>query len=139
VTAPARLYELVEQFEREHAAYRSGDYNEAQVRVEFINPLFDELLGWDKENRQGRPVAYRDVVYEDRGKIGGYTKAPDYGFYIDGARKFFLEAKKPSVDIGGDGAVIQRCAAVLSTCEDDALFRGRDTGWEAKLPRWRVV
>ena len=75
MTAPARLYELVEQFEREHAAYRSGDYNEAQVRVEFINPLFDELLGWDIENRQGRPVAYRDVVYEDRVKIVGEATA----------------------------------------------------------------
>jgi hypothetical protein len=50
---PDRLHELVERFEREHAAYRSGQYNEAQVRVEFINPLFDELLGWYIENRQG--------------------------------------------------------------------------------------
>ncbi len=51
------------------------------MRVEFIDPLFDELLGWDIENRRGRPVTYRDVIYEDRVKIGGYTKAPDYGFY----------------------------------------------------------
>jgi hypothetical protein len=93
MTIPAKLRELVERFEREHAAYRSGEYNEAQVRVEFINPLFDELLGWDIENRRGRPVAYRDVVYEDRVKIGSLTKAPDYGFYIDGARRFFLEAQ----------------------------------------------
>jgi hypothetical protein len=93
MTIPAKLHELVERFEQEHAAYRSGEYNEAQVRIEFINPLFDELLGWDIENRRGRPVAYRDVVYEDRVKIGSHTKAPDYGFYIDGVRKFFLEAK----------------------------------------------
>ncbi len=33
MTVPAKLHELVERFEREHAAYRSGEYNEAQVRV----------------------------------------------------------------------------------------------------------
>ncbi len=102
MAVPAKLHELIERFERERAAYLSGEYNEAQVRIEFINPLFDELLGWDIENRRGRPVAYRDVVYEDRVKVGSHTKAPDYGFYIDGVRKFFLEAKKPSVDVQDD-------------------------------------
>jgi hypothetical protein len=34
MTVPDRLHELVERFEREHAAYSSGEYNEAQVRVE---------------------------------------------------------------------------------------------------------
>jgi type I restriction-modification system DNA methylase subunit len=119
LTIPAKLHELVERFEREHAAYRSGEYNEAQVRIEFINPLFDELLGWDIENRRGRPVAYRDVVYEDRVKIGSHTKAPDYGFYIDGVRKFFLEAKKPSVDIQGDV---------------NPAVQLRRYAWSAKLP-----
>ena len=32
-------------------------------------------------------------------KIGGQTKAPDYSFRIAGHRKFFLEAKKPAVNI----------------------------------------
>jgi predicted type IV restriction endonuclease len=101
MTVPPELFELTERFDRERAAYRSGDYNEAQVRVDFINPLFT-LLGWDIENRQGRPEAYREVIYEDRVKVGGGTKAPDYGFYVGGQRKFFLEAKKPSIDIAGD-------------------------------------
>ena len=82
-----RLYELVERFDRNREAYRSRDYNESQVRVDFINPLL-ELLGWDVDNRQGRPEAYRDVIYEDRVKVGGGTKAPDYGFYVGGARRF---------------------------------------------------
>jgi hypothetical protein len=34
--------------------------------------------------------------------IRGATKAPDYGFYVGGARKFFVEAKKPSVNLEGD-------------------------------------
>jgi len=98
---PEGVHRLVERFDRERGSYLSGGYNEAQVRVDFINPLF-ALLGWDVENRQGAPEAYREVVYEDRVKVGGGTKAPDYSFYAGGQRRFFLEAKKPSVDIAGD-------------------------------------
>src|SRR5215212_7096369 len=103
MSVPGELHALVERFDHDRDSYRSGRYNEAQVRVDFINPLLG-LLGWDVENREGRPEAYRDVVYEDRVKVGGGTKAPDYGFYAGGRRRFFLEAKKPSVDIAGDVA-----------------------------------
>jgi hypothetical protein len=41
---------------------------------------------------------YRDVIHEDAIKIGPHVKAPDYAFTIHGQRKFFLEAKKPSID-----------------------------------------
>ncbi len=101
MSVPAEVHELVERFDRDLPSYRSATFNEAQARIDLINPLLG-LLGWDVENRQGRPVAYRDVSYEDKVKIGSHTKAPDYGFYIDGVRKFFLEAKKPPVDIQGD-------------------------------------
>lgn len=80
---PDELNRLVERFDRERESYLSGRYNEAQARVDFINPLF-ALLGWDVENRRGAPEAYREVVYEDRVKVGGGTKAPDYGFYGGG-------------------------------------------------------
>jgi hypothetical protein len=98
MSVPGELHALIERFDRDQDSYRSGGYNEA--RVDFINPL----LGWDVENRQGRPEAYRDVVYENRVKVGGRTKAPDYGFYAGGRRRFFLESKKPSVHIAGDVA-----------------------------------
>ncbi len=96
--APAELHELVERFDRNLDAYKSGDYNETQACGDFIDPLM-ELLGWDVHNRQGKAPAYRDVIEEDRVKVGGGTKAPDYGFYAGGERRFFLEAKKPSVDL----------------------------------------
>ena len=96
----------------------SSKFNEAQARIDFIDPLVT-ALGWDVHNRQGRPEAYRDVIYEDRIKIGGGTKAPDYGFYIGGNRKFFLEAKKPSVDIKGDV---------------NPAVQLRRYAWSAKLP-----
>jgi predicted type IV restriction endonuclease len=103
MAVPTRTYELVERFDRNLEAYRSGKYNETQIRGDFIDPLFEQL-GWDVHNRQGRPEAYRDVIEEDRVKIGGGTKAPDYGFYVGGGRRFFLEAKKPSVAIAEDVA-----------------------------------
>jgi predicted type IV restriction endonuclease len=101
MSVPGELHELVERFDRDIPSYRSARFNEAQVRIDFINSLLD-LLGWDVENRRGLPEAYREVVYEDGVKVGGGTKAPDYGFYAGRQLRFFLEAKKPSVDIQGD-------------------------------------
>lgn len=100
MSIPSQVIELVERFERNLEAYKSGQYNETQVRREFIDPFF-MALGWDVDNRQGYAEAYKDVVHEDSIKIDLSTKAPDYCFRVGGARKFFLEAKKPSVDIKG--------------------------------------
>jgi len=118
MSVPGKLDGLVERFDENLDAYRSGEYNEAQVRVDFINPLL-ELLGWDVYNSAGKPEAYRDVIYEDRVKIGGYTKAPDYGLYAAGSRRLFLEAKKPSVDLADDV---------------NPAVQLRRYAWSAKLP-----
>ncbi|MCH9020454.1 MAG: hypothetical protein IIA73_08830 [Proteobacteria bacterium] len=77
MAAPDALLDLVERFERNLDSYHSGYYNETQVRLEFINPLFG-LLGWDIDNRQGHAEAYKDVIHEYSLKVGGGTKAPDY-------------------------------------------------------------
>ena len=37
MSAPEEIHELVERFDRNIDTYRSGRYNEAQVRQEFIN------------------------------------------------------------------------------------------------------
>ena len=118
MTVPNELYDLVERFDRDIDAFKHKSFNERQVRGDFIDPLM-ELLGWDLHNRQGKPPAYRDVIEEDRVKVGGGTKAPDYGFYAGGERRFFLEAKKPSVDIAGDVA---------------PAVQLRRYAWSAKLP-----
>ena len=116
--APALVHDLVERFDRNRDAYRSGQYNETQARREFIDPFF-EALGWDVNNRQGYAEAYKDVIHEDAIKIGGATKAPDYCFRIGGTRKFFVEAKKPSVKLRDDIS---------------AAFQLRRYAWSAKLP-----
>ena len=70
---PPQVKELVDRFDQNLEAYRSPAYGEAEVRVEFINPLF-EALGWDVTNRAGYAEAFKDVVHEDAIKVGGATK-----------------------------------------------------------------
>jgi type I restriction-modification system DNA methylase subunit len=101
LAAPKEIVDLVERFESNLASYKSGHYNETQVRREFLDPFF-KALGWDIDNEQGFAEAYKDVIHEDAVKVGTTTKAPDYSFRIGGQRKFFLEAKKPSIDIKDD-------------------------------------
>jgi predicted type IV restriction endonuclease len=118
MAAPQTVLELIERFDRNHAAYRSEQYNEARLRIEFLNPLF-EALGWDVNNKQGYAEAYKDVIYEDAIKIGGATKAPDYCFRVGGTRKFFVEAKKPAINLKD---------------APDPAFQLRRYAWSAKLP-----
>ena len=115
---PPIILDLVERFERNSDAYKSGNYNETQARREFIDPMF-KALGWDIDNEQGYAEAYKDVIHEDAIKVGEATKAPDYCFRIGGTRKFFLEAKKPSVDIKHDVS---------------PAFQLRRYAWTTKLP-----
>jgi type I restriction-modification system DNA methylase subunit len=115
---PEAILKLIETFEQNLDNFKNQTYNEAQVRQQFINPLF-EALGWDMQNKAGVAPAYRDVIYEDAIKVGGTTKAPDYGFTIGGVRKFFVEAKKPSVNIKTDIS---------------PAYQLRRYAWNAKLP-----
>jgi len=115
---PDRIKKLTETFDYNLETYKKGSYNETQVRREFIDPFFEEL-GWDITNKQGYAETYKDVIHEDAIKIGGVTKAPDYCFRIGGVRKFFLEAKKPAVNIRED---------------IHPAYQLRRYGWSAKLP-----
>ena len=117
-SAPKEVIELIEQFERNIESFKGQGYSEAQVRQQFINPFF-EALGWDMQNKAGIAPAYSDVIHEDAIKVGGTTKAPDYCFRVGGTRKFFLEAKKPSVDIKSDIS---------------PAYQLRRYAWSAKLP-----
>jgi len=113
-----QIIALVERFERNIEAYRSPAYNETQLRREFIDPFF-EALGWDVANKAGYAEQYKDVVHEDAIKIAGATKAPDYCFRVGGVRKFFLETKKPSIDIKD---------------QTSPAYQLRRYAWSAKLP-----
>lgn len=118
LNTPAPVLKLCETFAEHREHYRSGNYNEFQLRKQFLDPLF-EALGWDMANSQGLAPQYRDVIHEDAIKIGRHVKAPDYAFTLHGQRKFFLEAKKPSVNIKADVA---------------PAYQLRRYAWSAKLP-----
>ncbi len=116
--APESVLKLCATFADHRDHYRSGNYNEAQLRKEFLDPFF-AALGWDMDNAQGLAPQYRDVIHEDALRIGPHVKAPDCAFTLHGQRKFFLEAKKPAVNIKSDV---------------DPAFQLRRYAWSAKMP-----
>jgi type I restriction-modification system DNA methylase subunit len=92
------LKKLCSLFEANIEQYISPRYDEANIRTDFIDRFF-ELLDWDIANKQGFSEVYREVVREDKVIIEGNKKAPDCSFRIGGARKFFEEAKRASINI----------------------------------------
>lgn len=118
MAAPKEILRLLERFAEQREAYQSAQYKELPIRVEFIDPFF-KALGWDVHNERGYAEAYKDVIHEDALKIGGATEAPDSCFRIGGVRKFFVECKKPSVNIKD---------------APHPAYQLRRYGWSAKLP-----
>lgn len=115
---PNEIKQLVSRFEHHKSTYRSPSYKEARLRQDFLDPLF-RALGWDVENSEGRSEIYRDVVIEESIKDEDAPKAPDYGFRIGGERKFFVEAKRPSLNLSKDPS---------------PAYQLRRYSWSAKLP-----
>jgi len=117
--APEIIHQLVENFSENREGYRSGKYNEAQLRLEFLNPFF-EALGWDIYNKNGWAPENRDVV--DRrfdGYRGQQRRNRITAFKLGRERKFFVEAKKPKVDIQYD---------------IHPAYQLRRYAWNAKMP-----
>ena len=117
-SAPPVIAQLVEKFAEHRETYRRAGYNETQLRQDFLDPFF-AALGWDVFNQQGFAEAYRDVILEQGLKVEQSVRAPDYCFRIGGTAKFFVEAKKPAVDIKSDVG---------------PAFQLRRYAWTAKLP-----
>ncbi|MBU1136199.1 MAG: N-6 DNA methylase [Nanoarchaeota archaeon] len=97
-TAKQEIEKLVKTFRDNINQYKLPTYKEAQVRKEFIDKFF-KLLGWDVDNEKGLPEQFKEVISEDSIKIEGKTKAPDYAFRVGNQRIFFVEAKKPSINL----------------------------------------
>ncbi len=112
------LRELVSKYKAHEKEYLRPDYNETQLRSDYLDRFF-EIIGWDVNNAEGLPQHLRQVVQEAKVKVEQNNKKPDYAFRVRGTRKFFAEAKKPSVDILSD---------------DKSSFQLRRYGWSAKLP-----
>lgn len=99
--------EIVSRYslQRDNYISRESDYNESQLRNDFLNEYLI-LLGWDVFNEKSQPQHLRDVVVEEsivvleEDRVA--KKKPDYTLRIGGVRKLFVEAKKPSVSINSN-------------------------------------
>ena len=68
MSAPSTVFELLARFNLHRETYSSGQYNETQLRREFLDPLF-KALGWDMDNSAGYAEPYKDVIHEDEIRI----------------------------------------------------------------------
>ncbi|HDZ6852033.1 TPA: adenine methyltransferase, partial [Mannheimia haemolytica] len=98
-----QLIELIKKYDSDKEIYSSSSYNESQLRTDFLDPFFG-LLGWDITNSKNKLTSEREVIVEEplKEKVSENVKKPDYTFRFNSQRKFFVEAKKPSVKIKTD-------------------------------------
>lgn len=115
MTNLTELQNLVDRFHANINFYKDtkNSYNEHSCRIEYIDPLL-KVLGWDVANEKGLAPQYREVIAEN---YSTRTDRPDYTITLRGVPKFFVEAKKPAVDI---------------TREPDPAIQTRKYGWNAK-------
>lgn len=85
--AKKKIAELVAKYKSLSPA-QVKKYNEAETCKEFLMPLFN-ALGWDTESKI-EVSAEEHTSTKDRA---------DYGFYLNGWPKFYLEAKKLAADL----------------------------------------
>lgn len=79
---------LVGKYEHVKKSNQIKKYNEEETKKDFILPLFN-ILGWDTSDRN-------EVSAEEKILSSGRV---DYGFYINGRAKFYLEAKPLKEDL----------------------------------------
>lgn len=97
--AKKEIEKLVKKFSDNISYYQRTDYKETPTRRDFIDPFFF-ALGWDMDNKEGLSEPFREVVHEYKLETKKSTEAPDYSFRdTDGNNLFFVESKKPSVDL----------------------------------------
>jgi type I restriction-modification system DNA methylase subunit len=112
---PHTISNLIEKFDKNISQLKANN-NETQVRVEYLNPFFEEL-GWDVTNKKYDGI-YREVSHEYtiRDEYGNAKKA-DYCFQSANTPIFFVEAKTPSVNLDRD---------------PKSAYQLRKYGWNAK-------
>ena len=88
--AKQQIAKLVEKYQQLLEAGKVKQYNEAQTRNDFIEPLF-EFLGWDMRNLQNlNEVTTEESISNSR---------VDLAFRINNIPVMFLEAKAMKVDL----------------------------------------
>jgi len=111
---------LVKDFKENEKYYLSQNYQEADVRNDFINKFFIGL-GWDVRHETQKNPYEQEVRVEKPLFIAKAQKRADYSFALAPdyrTVKFFVEAKKPSHDL----------------TNKDYYFQTARYGWNATTP-----
>lgn len=91
---------IVREFEEHRGEFMAHNYQESEVRTDFIDKFFT-ALGWDVAHREQTNPREREVKIE-KSDTAGSTRRVDYAFYLKPDYRnpvFFCEAKKPSRDL----------------------------------------
>ena len=112
------ISKLCRHFDTNREAFHAPGVKEADVRQSLIDPFFG-ALGWDVRNTAMAAPQYREVVPEETLDVEGHRRAPDYTFRVGQTAKFYVEAKRPGVNIKDDPA---------------PAYQLRRYSWSAKLP-----
>ena len=113
IDAKNNLKELINRFKVNYEFYNNSKYNESECRLEFIDEFLMDF-GWDVQNSNGKSPNLKEVVVESYEQELG---KPDYTMTFNGISTFFVEAKKPAVNILDNS---------------DCSFQTRRYGWSAK-------
>lgn len=113
IDAKNNLKELINRFKVNYEFYNNSKYNESECRLEFIDEFLKDF-GWDVQNSNGKSPNLKEVVVESYEQELG---KPDYTMTFNGISIFFVEAKKPAVNILDNS---------------DCSFQTRRYGWSAK-------
>lgn len=124
--AKATISKLIEKYEQVVASNKLKSYTEEETKKDFILPLF-KVLGWDVDDKN-------EVSAEEHIRSAGRL---DYGFYLDGWPKFYLEAKALKADLNSEVFAKQAIRyswnkgvtwAVLTDFESIKVFNAQDIG-----------
>jgi type I restriction-modification system DNA methylase subunit len=97
----AEVKKLVADFQANEKFYLSTEYQEAQVREDFINKFFFDL-GWDVRHDFQKNPYKQEVTVERTITVGGTQRRADYAFCLAPnfrEVRFFAEAKAPHGNI----------------------------------------
>lgn len=112
---------LIDKYILSKDIYETPLYDETSTRIDFLNKLF-EIFGWDVDNQKLLPENLREIIHEASVNVEEdeiiKKKKPDYMFQIQGRSVFFVEVKKPSVDISNS---------------QKSVFQLRRYGWSAGM------
>ncbi|MDP2736473.1 MAG: N-6 DNA methylase [bacterium] len=85
--AKIKIKDLISKYETEKITGKISRYSEEETKRGFIEPLF-EALGWNFSSKE--EITLEEQISGDR---------VDYGFYLNGRIKFYLEAKPLKADL----------------------------------------